>query len=72
MNLTPKQAAARVGVSQSMIYTLLRAGKIPALRIGCRGKGKWLIDCSDFDKWVKSCQVTDLCDADDGEYQYLK
>ena len=31
-------------VSRSLIYSLLKQGKLEAVRIGCRGKGKWLIE----------------------------
>lgn len=69
--LTPQQAADRIGVSLSLIYAVLKAGKLPALRVGCNGKGRWLITQEDFDNWLQSCRVSEMAQEDDGELKYL-
>jgi excisionase family DNA binding protein len=69
--LTVKEAAAHARVSPSLIYALLKARKIPALRVGCRGKGKWLISVEDLDGFLAGCKLADL-PTDTGEYLYLK
>lgn len=69
--LTPLQAAKRANVSLSMIYALLRAGRLPGYRVGCRGKGKWLIREEDLDGFLASCKLNDL-PQDDGTYKHLR
>jgi excisionase family DNA binding protein len=69
--LTVKEAAAHARVSPSMVYALLKARKIPALRVGCRGRGKWLIRLEDLEEFLVGCRVSDL-PGDDGGYTYLK
>jgi excisionase family DNA binding protein len=59
MYLTPKQAAARACVSVSLIYALLRNGRLLALRVGVRGKGKWLIRSEDLDAFLASCKLSE-------------
>jgi excisionase family DNA binding protein len=36
--LTVKQAAARAGVSASLVYEWCQSGALPHFRFGCRGK----------------------------------
>lgn len=69
--LTPKQCAERIGVSLSLIYAALHAGKLVAFRVGVRGKGKWLIDSEDFDAWLQSMKVSKAVPVDDGRYKFL-
>ena len=57
--LTPKQAAARLGVSQSLIHAVLQKGSLPGLRIGCRGRGRWLIQEAEFEAWIGSCRISE-------------
>lgn len=54
---TVKQAAERAHVSRSLIYALLRTGRLKALRIGCRGKGKWLIEEDTLAAFVEECRA---------------
>lgn len=68
--LTPKQVAERANVSLSLVYAVLHAGKLRTLRIGCRGKGKWLIEPEDFENWKATCKVSELA-VPDGELKYL-
>lgn len=47
--LTPKQVAPRLhGVSVSLVYKLLRAGVIPATKVGA----KWLVAPADLDAYL--------------------
>ena len=57
MRLSVKEAARRATVSQSLIYALLKTGRLPAVRLGCRGRGVWRIEESDIDSYVESCKV---------------
>ena len=57
MTVTVKQAASRLNVSPSLIYALLRQHKLAAARIGCRGKGKWLVEEAEVERYRASCQV---------------
>lgn len=70
--LTPKQCAERIGVSQSLIYAALHAGKLKAFRVGVRGRGKWLVMPDDFDAWLQSMKVSQAVPVDDGSYVFLK
>jgi excisionase family DNA binding protein len=55
--LTPKQAAARIGVSDSLIYEWCSSGLLPHYRFGRRGRrGKILIDEAEFDAFLASCR----------------
>ncbi len=69
MKKTPKQLAEDTGVSQSVIYGLIRQGRLVAYRVGCRGRGKYLIDESDWEKFLAACR-TDAAE-DDGPLTYL-
>ena len=64
--LTPKQAAERGCLSESTIYALLKARRIPAMRVGCTGRGKWLIPEGEFDLFIQSCRVCEPEPEDDG------
>ena len=72
MRLTPRQAAERMCVSLSLVYQLLQQRKIPAYRIGVRGRGKWLIEIEDLDAYLASCKVENLKPMDESELRYLK
>jgi excisionase family DNA binding protein len=55
--LTPKQAAARIGVSDSLIYEWCASGLLPHYRFGRPGRrGKILIDEGEFDAFLVSCR----------------
>jgi excisionase family DNA binding protein len=57
MFLTVKQAAAFACVSQSLIYALLKSGRLDAVRIGCRvGKGKWLVKQEALTAFLETCK----------------
>jgi len=55
--LTPKQAAARIGVSDSLIYEWCAAGLLPHYRFGKPGRrGKILIEDKEFDAFLAACR----------------
>ena len=69
--LTPKQCAERATVSLSLIYALLRSRRLPALRVGVNGKGKWLVRQEDLDSFLKTCVLSGL-PQDEGELKHIK
>ena len=55
--LTPKEAAARIGVSDSLIYEWCTAGLLPHYRFGKPGRrGKILIDDTELNTFLASCR----------------
>lgn len=58
-------------VSLSLVYALLQKRKIPAYRVGVRGRGKWIIEEEDLDGFLASCKVEEL-KREEGELRYLK
>jgi len=53
---TVPEAARRLGRSVGTTYELLRAGEIPAFRLGSR----WTIPRSTFDAWLNSRAKTEV------------
>ena len=54
--LTPKQAAERIGVSDSLVYEWCAAGLLPHYRFGRKGKrGCIRIDASELDAFLARC-----------------
>ena len=55
--LTPKEAAARIGVSDSMIYEWCSSGRLPHYRFGRPGRrGKILIEEKELDALLAACR----------------
>lgn len=55
--LTPKQAAARVGVSVSLVYQWCQEGLFEYLRLGGIGKrGRVMIETESFERFLESCK----------------
>lgn len=55
--LTPKQVAARVGVSDSLVYEWCAQGLLPHYRMGRKGKrGKVLIEEADLSAFLAGCR----------------
>jgi excisionase family DNA binding protein len=55
--LTPKQAAERLGVSDSLIYEWCAEGVLPHYRFGRKGRrGRILIDETEFAAFLASCR----------------
>jgi excisionase family DNA binding protein len=50
--LTIKDVAVKFNVSIATIYRMVRAGKMPSLRVGSRGKTIRFIE-EDIEKWIK-------------------
>jgi excisionase family DNA binding protein len=51
--LTPRQAAERIGVSDSLIYEWCSSGQLPHYRFGKKGRrGKILIDPAELEAFV--------------------
>jgi excisionase family DNA binding protein len=71
VRLTPKQAAERLSVSLSLVYQLLRQRKIPAYRVGVRGRGKWLIEEEDLNGFLATCKVEEL-KLDESNLKFLR
>jgi excisionase family DNA binding protein len=71
VRLTPKQAAERLSVSLSLVYQLLRQRKIPAYRVGVRGRGKWLIEEQDLNVFLATCKVEELS-MDESDLKFLR
>ncbi len=71
MRLTPKEAAQRMCVSLSLVYALLQKRKIPAYRVGVRGRGKWLIEEEDLDGFLATCKVEEM-KLDEAGLKFLK
>ena len=69
---TPREIVESSGgrISLSTIYGLVRGGRLPCYRIGCRGAGKYLIRDDDWVAFVESCRVSDW--PDEGGFEYLK
>jgi excisionase family DNA binding protein len=56
--LTPKQAAGRLGVSQSLVYALCSAGVIAHSRHGRPGKrGCIRIDEAALEEYLRNCRA---------------
>lgn len=63
--MTPREIAEKACVSQSTVYALLKAGRLPGFRVGCRGRGKWLVRWEDWEAFLASCKVA-AGSVDDG------
>ena len=56
--LTPKEAAERIGVSESLIYQICDEKRLTHYRVGGEGKrGKILIDPRDLDRFLAENRV---------------
>ncbi len=72
MRLTPKQASERMCVSLSLVYQLLQQRRLPAYRIGVRGRGKWVIEEADLETFLAECKVENLKPKDEEQLRFLK
>jgi excisionase family DNA binding protein len=58
MKLTPRQAAEKIGVSESLVYQLCQEKRLPHFRVGGEGRrGKSLIDEQDLEAFMQGCRV---------------
>lgn len=56
MMLTAKRAAELMGVSRSLVYALVAAGTLPAVRIGT-GRGTIRIDQAEVEKYLAAAKI---------------
>lgn len=57
-NLTVREAAARVGVSASLVYLWCAEGTLPHYRLGAKGRrGKILIEPAELDRVYAESRV---------------
>ena len=55
--MTVKEAAARVGVSPSLVYTWCRDRRLAHYRVGAEGRrGRIRIDPADLDRVIRECR----------------
>ena len=47
-----KQAAAMLATSEAQVYALVRAGDLPAIKIG--GRGQWRVESHELDRWIEA------------------
>ena len=49
---TLKQVAAMLATSEAQVYALVRAGDLPAIKIG--GRGQWRVESRELDQWIQA------------------
>ena len=49
---TLKQVAAMLATSEAQVYALVRAGDLPAIKIG--GRGQWRVENRELDLWIQA------------------
>lgn len=49
---TLKQVAATLPTSEAQVYALVRAGDLPAIKIG--GRGQWRVEDRELDLWIQA------------------
>ena len=70
--MTPKQAAAKAGVSLSLVYAWLHSGRLPHYRFGRPGKrGTIRIDQTEFELFLQTMKVSEIR-VDDDDLRFLK
>ena len=72
MKRTPKQLSEAEGVSLSLVYALVKQGRLAAYRVGCRGRGKLLIEDADWAAFLASCKAPAPGSVPDGKLKYLR
>ena len=50
-----KQVAAMLATSEAQVYALVRAGDLPAIKIG--GRGQWRVEGRELDRWIEAQYV---------------
>lgn len=68
--LTPKEVAARARVSPSLVYALLKRGLLPGIRVGVNGRGKWIVEAADLERFLSSRKLTGLPEVE--TFKFLK
>ena len=49
---TLKQVAAMLATSEAQVYALVRAGDLPAIKIG--GRGQWRVEDRELELWIQA------------------
>ena len=49
---TLKQVAAMLATSEAQVYALVRAGDLPAIKIG--GRGQWRVENRELEQWIQA------------------
>ena len=71
--MTPKQAAAKAGVSLSLVYAWINSGRLPHYRFGRDGskRGTIRIEEEDFANFLQTMKVSEIR-ADDDELTIIR
>ena len=56
--LTVKEAAARLGLSETSVYALCNGGKLKHYRFGASKRGTVRIDAAGMEAYIFTCAVT--------------
>jgi len=54
--LTRDQAAKELGVSPWVVYSLIRKGRLPAIRIRIGGRGSWRVSREDLEAYRRGSE----------------
>jgi excisionase family DNA binding protein len=58
IHLSVREAAARAGVSEGLVYSWIGTGMLSCYRLGAKGKrGKIVIAVADLDAFLARCRV---------------
>lgn len=52
--LTPREVASKLSLSTDTVYTMLREGQLPAIRIGAGKRQVWRIPLSEFRRYLEA------------------
>lgn len=67
-----KQAASRLGISLSLLYSLCHAGRLRHRRVGrAEGKGKYLFSEEDLNVFLATCEI-EVVDGDETELKHIR
>jgi excisionase family DNA binding protein len=59
--MTVKEAAAKMKISESLVYQLVTEGRLRCFRIGSQGRrGKVVISAEHIDAFLKTCELKDV------------
>ena len=47
------EVAEVLGVSASQVYSLVRSGELPAIKIG--GRGQWRVEAGELEAYIQRC-----------------
>lgn len=61
-----RKAAPSLGLTDTGLYNLIRAGKVPAVRIGGK-RGRWYVDIDLVRETIEKMMLDNMKDDGDGE-----